>query len=278
MVTCTIDGKQFCKVGDKPLRPPIARAGGKSQIADKIINKIPPHKIYVEPFLGGGAVFLKKPLAKKNVINDKDRDVSTVFKAFKNDNGFNRCDMSGASKEKFDRIKNKSNKSACDVAYLQRFSFGGQMNTFALGNNAQEKLKKPTYKKRFKLNKKDFGIKYQQAHQEDYKNKLKNTTIKNQDFKKIMEKHDSKDTFHYLDPPYYGSENVYKEKGVTPKEVCEVVKKMKGKVILSYNDVPEVRKVCKGLKFKKVDTKYSISRGDSDSRNKKAKELLITNY
>ena len=259
--SCTIDGKQFCKVGDKQLRPPIARAGGKSQIADKIIDKIPEHKIYVEPFLGGGAVFLKKPLAQKNVINDKDKDVATVFKSFKKGDGFNRCDMT-PSKERFDRIKNKKNKTVCDVAYLNKLSFGSGMNSFA--------------EKKFKgMGNKEVGIKYQKAHQEDYRNKLKNTSVTNQDFKKTMEKYDSKATLHYLDPPYYGSDGVYKEKGVTPKEVCEVVKKMKGKVILSYNDVPEVRRACKGLKFRKIDTRYVLA---ANSNNKKAKEVLITNY
>jgi len=269
--SCIIDGKQFCKIGDKPLRPPIARAGGKSQIADKIINKIPKHQTYTEPFVGGGAVFLKKPLAKKNVINDKDKDVATVFKSFKQGSGFNRCDMT-PSKEKFDRIKNKSNKTACDIAYLNKLSFGSGMNSFALGKIPG--YKNEGFKRRFPK-RKDLGIKYQKAHQKDYKNKLKNTSIVNQDFKKVMEKNDSKNTLHYLDPPYYGSDGVYKERGVTPKEVCEVVKKMKGKVILSYNDHPKVRKACKGLKFKKVDTKYTLS---SNSNNKKAKEVLISNY
>ena len=271
---CTIDGKQFCKVGDKPLRPPIARPGGKSQIADKIINKIPEHKIYVEPFVGGGAVFLKKPLAKKNVINDKDRDVATVFKSFKDGNGFSKCNMEG-SKQKYDRLKNKSNKSPCDIAYLSKWSFGSDWNghKYVLDGDINKKLKQ--YGKRYRPKDKTFGIKYQNAHKDDYKKKLKNTIIINKDFKKVMEKYDSKDTLHYLDPPYYGSENVYKERGVTPKEVCEVVKKMKGKVILSYNDVPKVRKECKGLKFRKVNTKYTLG---ANSNNKKANEVLITNY
>jgi len=85
--SCKLDGLSYCGK-DKSLRPPIARAGGKSQLADKIISKMKPHEVYNEPFLGGGAVFLKKPLAKKNYLNDKDTDVIAVFKAFKNKAGF----------------------------------------------------------------------------------------------------------------------------------------------------------------------------------------------
>lgn len=34
--------------------------GGKWRISDWIIEHIPEHKVYLEPFFGSGAVFLKK--------------------------------------------------------------------------------------------------------------------------------------------------------------------------------------------------------------------------
>jgi|GEM_PF-4380476 len=51
---CLLDGKSFCNPNDKPLRPIIARAGGKSQLAPRIIKTMKPHDIYNEPFVGGG--------------------------------------------------------------------------------------------------------------------------------------------------------------------------------------------------------------------------------
>lgn len=270
---CSLNGKTFCS-NDKPLRPMIARAGGKSQIANTIIEKAPDHEVYVEPFVGGGAVFLRKPKAKKSVINDKDSDVMKVYKSFKNGDGFNKCDMRG-SKIKYDRIKKKKDKSACDVAYLQKWSYAGKMDgNYVLGDNPKEKLKQ--YGKRYRPKEKDFGIKYQKSHKEDYKDKLKNTSVLNQSFEKVMQKNDSSKTFHYLDPPYDGTQGVYKEgKTLQPEEVCGVAKKMKGKVMISYNDSPRVRKACKGMKISKINTKYS--RG-ANSNSKVAKEVLITNY
>ena len=261
--SCKVDGKNFCEHNDKPLRPIIARAGGKSQIADKIINDAPKHRTYCEPFVGGGAVYLKKPLAEKNVINDKDKDVIVVYKSFKNGEGFIRCDMT-PSKKKFDKIKNKKNKNACDVAYLNKLSFGSSGNN--IGNKFIEEKK---YKN------KDTGTKYQNAHKEEYREKLKRTKVENKDFRKVMKENDSKETFHYLDPPYYEQDSMYKERGVTPEEVCGTAKKMKGKVMISYNDHPEVRKSCSHMKIKKVETRYVLA---SNSNNKKGRELLITNY
>lgn len=91
-----------------------------------------------------------------------------------------------------------------------------------------------------------------------------------------MQSYDSSKTFHYLDPPYFGTEKIYKEnKDISPERVCNVAKKMKGKVMISYNDHPNVRRACKGLNIKKVNTRYTLS---SNSNNKKANEVLITNY
>ena len=41
--------------------------GGKGAMYHKIINRIPPHRVYIEPFLGGGAVMRKKRPAAVNI-------------------------------------------------------------------------------------------------------------------------------------------------------------------------------------------------------------------
>lgn len=258
---CKVDGTSKYCGHDKPLRPIIARAGGKSQLAPKIIKEMKPHKIYDEPFVGGGAVFLKKPLAEKNYINDKDKDVVKVYKKFKSSDGFNQCNNK-PSKSRFNEIKSKGNKSACDIAYLNKNSFGSQGTSYAADKHPE----------RFR-NQKNLGIIYQKAHKDDYKEKLKNTQVTAQDFKAVMKKADSKQTVHFLDPPYFGADKMYKERGVTPKEVCDTAKHMKGQVLITYNDVPEVRKSCRGLKMRKISSRYTLG---ADSNNKKSKELLIS--
>ena len=52
------------------MRTPITYYGGKQHLAAKIISMMPAHKIYCEPFFGGGAVFFAKPKAGIEVIND----------------------------------------------------------------------------------------------------------------------------------------------------------------------------------------------------------------
>jgi DNA adenine methylase len=48
--------------------------GGKagSGVYQQIINQIPPHEVYIEPFLGGGAVLLHKRAAAASIVLDVD--------------------------------------------------------------------------------------------------------------------------------------------------------------------------------------------------------------
>ena len=54
--------------------------GGKGTCFQQIINLMPPHRNYVEPFLGGGSVFRnKKPARSHNMGVDLDPDVIALF-------------------------------------------------------------------------------------------------------------------------------------------------------------------------------------------------------
>lgn len=51
--------------------------GGKggAGMAQAIINQIPPHRVYMEPFVGGGNVFERKVPAESSVLADMDDEV-----------------------------------------------------------------------------------------------------------------------------------------------------------------------------------------------------------
>ncbi len=49
--------------------------GGKGGVFQKIINLIPPHRVYIETHLGGGSVFRNKRPAEINIGVDIDRDL-----------------------------------------------------------------------------------------------------------------------------------------------------------------------------------------------------------
>ena len=65
---------------EKGIRPAFGSPGGKRYLAKTIVSYIPEHKTYVEPFIGGGAVFFTKEPSKAEVINDLDKEIAFSYK------------------------------------------------------------------------------------------------------------------------------------------------------------------------------------------------------
>jgi DNA adenine methylase len=61
------------------MRPPFTYYGGKIGMADRIIEIMPAHRVYIEPFLGSGAVFFAKPPVTHEILNDIDGAVVAFF-------------------------------------------------------------------------------------------------------------------------------------------------------------------------------------------------------
>jgi len=65
------------------LPSPLRYPGGKSRVARRLCRFIPPHREYREPFVGGGAIFLRKPKAEKSWINDLHPGVYAFWKTLR---------------------------------------------------------------------------------------------------------------------------------------------------------------------------------------------------
>lgn len=65
------------------VKAPFAYYGGKVGLAPRIIELMPAHRVYMEPFFGSGAVLFAKPPAAFEIVNDIDRNVVTFFKVLR---------------------------------------------------------------------------------------------------------------------------------------------------------------------------------------------------
>lgn len=107
--------------------------------------------------------------------------------------------------------------------------------------------------------------------------RLNRVCIENKPYEKIFERYDKPHTFFYIDPPYHGCEDYYGD-GIFGREdfrkLQGILEQIKGRFILSINDVPEIRKLFKGFKIETVGTTYNVAA----NQKKKVQELLIMNY
>lgn len=86
MITRRVD-----QTGYQRIRGPLKWHGGKSRLASRIVEIMPPHLHYVEPFAGGLAVlFAKPPAGVSEVVNDLDGDLMTFWQVLRDEHHFAR--------------------------------------------------------------------------------------------------------------------------------------------------------------------------------------------
>lgn len=276
----------------KQLKPILAYVGGKFLLAKDIVNLIPNHLNYCEVFGGSLSVLLAKPYLKwykcnylkNNLFNNENIEQKLSFNEIVNDASnnlinlyliikkyplqfFNNLDCLPISRYLFENIKNGNIQPRNDlekaVFYYYRIlhSFGAKGSNFA--NLRTGKKFKVTNEFMFK----------------QFSERLKHVIIENKDYEYIINYYDTKDTFFYLDPPYYNVcnvstyyENFKEENFVNLKEILDNIQ---GKFLLSINYCDFIKEFFKGYNFKFLKHKYTIS---SNSNTTQANECLISNY
>ena len=249
------------------MKPLFCRIGSKTLMADDIISYFPEHSIYVEAFVGGGGVYFKKQPSPIEVINDIDKNLIHAYRVVKRapiDLSLYTKDLNTIPKIKAFLVSNKNtnaDKLTKEIIYT--------CNGF--GSNPISRTKNNVYIKSNPYSKlKDI---------KEYKKRIKNTIIKNTDYKEIIKKYDSKETFFYLDPPYENSEKskIYNNNVLDYEELAFILKQIKGKFLLSINSSINIIKIFKGFKIRTLQLKTNAHKGQILG-GKPRVELLISNF
>ena len=241
-------------------KPLFCRMGAKKHILDKVYKRFPDpetYDTYVEPFIGGGSVFWFKEPTETEVINDLDSDIIEGYRLVKSvkSRDFPQ-DLTTLAKQRAYYGKPKTS----DVGRLTQKVLK-YCNTF--GNIGKGNL----YKKHNPYSKLQYI--------DDYQKRLEGVKILNSDYKEVIKRYDSPETFFYLDPPYEDSERLYKHGKFDFEEFKDTLSKVKGKWLLSINDSSNTRRLFKGYYARGFIVK---ARSNTDVGGKNRKELLISNY
>lgn len=257
----------------QPITPVAPYVGGKRLLAKTVIERIEatPHKLYAEPFVGMGGIFLRRRSAPRaEVINDISRDVYGLFRVLQEHYSYfvDYLKFQLASRAEFERLQEVAPDTLTDIQraarflYLQRMAFGGKVT----GRNFGVDVGRPSR----------FDLTRMVPMLDDLHERLAGVVIECLHYDNFIARYDKPDTLFYLDPPYWGSEDYYGKEVFTREDfekLAGILSHIKGRFILSLNDTAGVRDTFADFSIEAVGTRYTLN-GKKPSATG---EVIITN-
>lgn len=257
------------------MKTPITYYGGKQTMLKHILPLIPKHKLYTEPFVGGAAVFFAKEPVEAEVINDINMQLVNFYNTLQ-------CDYD-ALKSKIDlslHARDQHSHAAHILAYpeffnhidrawavwyLSKTSFASMLDgTFGydFGGGMPKKLRNA---------KEDFS--------EHLAHRLEHVTIESRHAFEVLETYDCEKAFHFVDPPYVGSdcghyEGVFGE--VELAQLLELLSQLKGKFMLTM--FPHERIAEYAERYGWITHKIERFISASKTSRRMQEEWIVCNY
>jgi len=261
---------QFAEV-----RSPLLWFGGKSKLAKTIIEMIPEHKTYVEPFGGAAHVLVQKKRSPVEVYNDLNKEVVNFLMIVREqpERFYQAVETLPYSRELYESwrkspLPDDAFERAVRWFYINRGGIVGAHKGQPGGwRHGRSHNTVGTYRSAVELI-------------NPLAERLRRVNIESRDFREIIEKYDSPNTFFYIDPPYVGRESRY-DGGFTKKDhldLADLLSRIKGKACVSYYADPIIEELYDGWYVATVES-YAFSKLVKQNQQKdKTVELFITNY
>lgn len=278
------------RVSTKVMSPVLKWAGGKTQLLEELMSKVPQtYNTYFEPFIGAGAFFLSlKP--KSAVINDTNEQLINLYQQLKHSPSeiisiVSSLDEVACDKNYYYKIRERYNQKitskeldpecAALMIWINKHCFNGLYRV-----NSQGFFNVP-------YNNKVTGKSLDKDNVEAISRFLKdqNVTILCSDFENACKKVSPGD-FVYLDSPYVPESSSadftdYTKTGFSYEDHDRLadlfvrLDKLGAYVMLSNNDVPLVRELYREYNIEPLEVKRLINR---NAAKRSGKEVIVTNY
>lgn len=245
----------------KGMAPLWGSPAGKKYLAGMIVGLLPEHKTYVEPFVGGGAVFWRKEPSEVEVLGDMDPDVAFSWKFAQKvtDEQIAKLESFNwtSTRARFVELRKVEPSNDVQRFYKTRlvrwasfYNDGRTVNPMRLGQT--------------------FTMVGRLARGRD---RLKGVKISEASYEKLIKEHDSKDTVFFLDPPYPEYNQNVGERSFDGEKFAEVLRSIKGKFLVTYGPKSDLSPF-KGFETRKVTTASVTPRGGTAQKV----TVLISNY
>uniref|UniRef100_A0A6M3KPT3 site-specific DNA-methyltransferase (adenine-specific) n=1 Tax=viral metagenome TaxID=1070528 RepID=A0A6M3KPT3_9ZZZZ len=244
--------------------------GGKRRLAKHILPEFPAHECYVEPFAGAAALFFKKQPTKVEVLNDVNGDLVNLYRVVQHhlEEFVRQFKWSLVSRTMFNWLNDTDVSTLTDIQkaarfyYLQQMSFGGKISgrTFGTATTSAPKLNLCRLEETLSM-----------AHL-----RLSRVFVEQLDWEACFKRYDRPHTLFYMDPPYwqttgYGVDFPFENY----ERMAELARTAQGKVIISINDHPDIRKAFAGFRMQELTLAHTVGGNKSA---KQAGELVFFNW
>lgn len=260
-------------------KTPISYYGGKQNMLQHILPLIPEHKLYCEPFFGGGALYFAKQPSQIEVINDKNDFVINFYRVLKTRFDELKAEVEASlSSRSIHRkaawiMKNPAGYDEVKLAwacwYLANYSFSGKITGGWKYDRTQNKDCQGLLNRKRVVN-------------PNLVRRIELTQIECEEAVKVIKSRDNNYTFFYLDPPYIDTDQGH-YKGYTKEHfiiLLTLLSQIKGQFMLSCfpSDIVYEFITLYQWKVKEFDKVNSSSHVLHYSSKPRKTELLVMNY
>ena len=273
---------RYIKPKENYVTPILKWAGGKTQLLPEIMARMPEsYNKYIEPFIGGGALFFRLN-ADKAVIADSNPELVNMYRviAEHGDRVIEALQGYRNDEEMFYEVRAKdwtkcdTIEAAARMIYLNHTCFNGlyRLNRKGQFNTPYGRYKNPTICNAEKI------IAAAEV--------LKNAEIVCGDYLDVLKKYAKKGDFIFLDPPYvpiseyadfkrYTKEQFYDSDQRNLAEEVHRLVELGCKVMLTNSNHPLVHELYGRYKIDVIQTKRNINR-NGEKRN--GEDVIVTTY
>jgi DNA adenine methylase len=238
------------------LSPLVKWSGGKGREIRYFCHHYPKDfDLFIEPFVGGGAVFFDLAF-KNNVISDVHEGLVNFYRQISANNAlemYSRISKLDTTEEGYYFVRDKMEiKDEVDRAvrfyYLRKTAFRGMLRY-----NKDGKFNIPWG--RYK------NVNFSDLKNEYYVDLLKRTDVRLGSFELIFEEFDSPNNFVFLDPPYDSKFTDYGYCKFGPdyqRKLADIFKSTKNKCLMVIGKTPLIEELYDGYIVETYPKKYSF--------------------
>jgi DNA adenine methylase len=213
------------------MKTPVSYYGGKQKLAKTILALMPEHRLYCEPFTGGGAVFFAKAPSEVEIVNDTNGELINFYEVVKRD-------FAALEREVAATLHSREQHNHARVIYRNPGLFDPVKRAWALwmlaNSSYGNKLEGDFRYDRVGTNSKVLDNK-RAGFTSVYAARLRRVQSECCDALRIIRSRDVPDGFFYCDPPYVGADQGHYD-GYTQEDfdaLLATLESLKGKFLLS---------------------------------------------